>query len=96
MEIDDSLVDKLAHLSKLQFNEEEKKAIKKDLERMIGLVERMNEVDTTGVEPLLHINPAKNILRHDVVENQISTEEAMKNAPDNDGHFFRVPKVIKK
>ena len=96
MNIDEALIDKLAHLSKLQFSAEEKIALQKDLQGMIGLVERMNELDTTGVEPLLHINNARNILRADKVGGQLPTKEALKNAPDNDGQFFRVPKVIRK
>ncbi len=96
MKIDDALFDKLAHLSKLKFNDEEKKSIKEDLQNMIGLIDKMNEADTDGVEPLLHILPTRNILRPDEVGGQVSTNEALKNAPDHSGNYFRVPKVINK
>jgi aspartyl-tRNA(Asn)/glutamyl-tRNA(Gln) amidotransferase subunit C len=96
MEVNDALVEKLAQLSGLYFNEEEKEEIKKDLEKMIGFVDKLNELDTEGVEPLLHMTDNKNIFRDDVVQGSISREEALKNAPETDGVFFQVPKVIKK
>ncbi len=96
MEVNDALVDKLAHLSRLQFNGDEKQEIKKDLERMIAFVEKLNELDLEGVEPLLHMSDEVNVLREDEVKGSISREEALKNAPQHDGKFFKVPKVIKK
>ena len=96
MEVTDQLVDKLAHLSRLSFNDTEKVEIKKDLQSMIAFVEKLNELDTTGVEPLLHMGDAVNVLRTDEVKGSISREEALLNAPIKDGQFFKVPKVIKK
>jgi aspartyl-tRNA(Asn)/glutamyl-tRNA(Gln) amidotransferase subunit C len=96
MEVNDALVDKLANLARLQFNDTEKEAIKNDLQRMIHFVEKLNEVDTTGVEPLLHMSEQVNILREDEVKGSISREEALQNAAVHDKEFFKVPKVIKK
>ena len=96
MEVNDALVQNLAKLARLQFNEQEKEIIKGDLQRMIHFVDKLNELDTTGVEPLLHMTDAINVLREDEVKGSISREEALKNAPDSDGTFFKVPKVIKK
>ncbi len=96
MEVNDAMVDKLAHLSRLQFNEEEKSAIKNDLQRMISFVEKLNELDLENVEPLLHMSDEVNVLREDEIKDSISREEALKNAPLHDEHFFKVPKVIKK
>jgi aspartyl-tRNA(Asn)/glutamyl-tRNA(Gln) amidotransferase subunit C len=96
MEVNDALVQNLANLARLQFNEQEKEIIKKDLQRMIQFVDKLNELNTEGVEPLLHMTDAINVLREDVVQGSISREEALKNAPDTDGTFFKVPKVIKK
>lgn len=96
MEVNDALIEKLAHLSRLEFNEEEKKELKGDLEKMIGFFDKLNELDTTGVEPLLHVSENVNILRKDEVKGEISKEEVFKNAPLHDGAFFKVPKVIKK
>jgi aspartyl-tRNA(Asn)/glutamyl-tRNA(Gln) amidotransferase subunit C len=96
MEVNDSLVERIAHLSRLQFNTEEKESVKNSLQRMISFVEKLNELDTTGVEPLLHMGHNANILRDDKVLGSISRDEGLKNAPLTDGVFFKVPKVIKK
>ncbi len=90
------MVDKLAHLSRLEFNETEKVEIKNDLQRMIGFVEKLNELNLDGVEPLLFMSDEVNVLREDEIKGSISREEALKNAPMHDDQFFKVPKVIKK
>jgi aspartyl-tRNA(Asn)/glutamyl-tRNA(Gln) amidotransferase subunit C len=96
MEVNDALVDKLANLSRLQFDNTEKEGIKKDLQRMIQFVEKLNELDTTGVEPLLHMSEQVNVLREDEVGGSINRAEGLQNAPVHDEQFFKVPKVIKK
>lgn len=96
MELNKEMVDKLAQLSRLDFNETEKESIRKDLEQMIGFVEKLNEIDTTGVEPLTHINENVNSLRKDEVKGSVDTATALSNAPVSEGNFFTVPKVIKK
>ena len=96
MEVNDDLVDKLAHLSRLRFNDAEKAAIKNDLQRMISFVEKLDELNLEGVEPLLHMSGEVNVLRKDEVKGSVSREEVMKNAPLHDEQFFKVPKVIKK
>ena len=96
MEINDDMVDKIAHLSRLHFTEAEKPAIKKDLQQMIQFVEKLNELDTTGVEPLLHMSDNVNVLREDEIKGSIDRETALKNAPVHDEQFFKVPKVISK
>ena len=96
MQVTDELVDKLARLARLSFDENEKKEIREDLQKMIAFVDKLNELDTTGIEPLIHMSKEVNILREDVVEGSVSAEEALKNAPARSGPFFTVPKVIKK
>ena len=96
MEVNDELVDKLAHLSRLSFEPEEKTKIKSDLQQMISFIEKLNEIDTDGVEPLLFMTNEVNVLRNDEVKGSIPREEALKNAPLQDGKFFKVPKVIRK
>jgi aspartyl-tRNA(Asn)/glutamyl-tRNA(Gln) amidotransferase subunit C len=96
MEVNDALVDKLAHLARLKFDASEKEEIKKDLQKMIAFVEKLNELDTTGVEPLLHMSDEINVLREDEVKDSISREDALKAAPAHDEQFFKVPKVIRK
>jgi aspartyl-tRNA(Asn)/glutamyl-tRNA(Gln) amidotransferase subunit C len=94
MEVNDALIENLSNLARLKFDESEKEEIKKDLQRMITFVEKLNELDTTGVEPLLHMSDAINVLREDVLQGSVSREEALKNAPETDGIYFKVPKVI--
>ena len=80
----------------LKFNDAEREEIKSDLEKMIGFVDKLKELDTTGVEPLLHMSANTNMLREDVTGNMLSRQEALQNAPLHDEQFFKVPKVIKK
>lgn len=96
MEVNDALVDKLAHLSKLRFTGAEKQDIKNDLQRMIAFVEKLDELNLEGVEPLLHMSEETNVFRNDEVKGSVSRNEALKNAPEHDEQYFRVPKVIKK
>jgi len=96
MEVNNEMVDKLAHLARLQFSALEKEEIKNDLQKMIQFVEKLNEVDTTGIAPLLHMSDSINVLREDEVKGSIDRLEGLKNAPHQDGTFFKVPKVIKK
>ena len=96
MEVDDALINKLSRLSMLQFNDEEKAEIKSDLQKMISFIDKLQELDTTGVEPLLHMSRNSEVLREDVPSGMISRDEALLNAPLHDGIYFKVPKVIKK
>jgi aspartyl-tRNA(Asn)/glutamyl-tRNA(Gln) amidotransferase subunit C len=96
MEVNDALIDNLSNLARLEFSAEEKEDIKKDLRRMIEFVEQLGALDTSGVEPLLHMSPAINVLREDHPEGSVSREEALANAPDTDGAYFKTPKVIRK
>ena len=96
MEVTGALVDKLANLSRLEFNAADKEEIKNDLQRMISFVEKLDELDLEGTEPLLHMSENVNVLRDDEVKGSITREEALKNAPAHDDKFFKVPKVIKK
>ncbi|MCF3109315.1 Asp-tRNA(Asn)/Glu-tRNA(Gln) amidotransferase subunit GatC [Niabella sp. CC-SYL272] len=96
MEVNESLINKLAHLSKLSFSQEEQLEFRGDLEKMIGFVEKLNELDLKDVEPLMHMSEEINVLRDDEVKGSITREEALLNAPATDGVFFKVPKVIRK
>lgn len=94
MKVDDALIDKLARLSKLEFEVDDKQKFKGDLERMLDFVEKLNEVDTDGVKPLIHVNPERNVYRADRVSEELSQEEALKNSPEHDSFYFKVPKVV--
>ena len=96
MEVNDAMIENLANLARLHFNEEEKQEIKTDLQRMIAFIDKLNELNTDGVEPVLHMSDGTNVLREDEIQGSVSREEGLKNAPESDGVFFKVPKVIKK
>ncbi len=96
MEVNDELVNNIAKLARLEFKDDEKEEIKLDMQKMIAFIEKLNELDTTGIEPLLHMSENVNVLREDEVKGSITREEAFLNAPNHDEQFYKVPKVIKK
>lgn len=96
MNIDDKLVDKLAQLSKLEITNAEKPEIKAKFSKILDLVEKLQELNTDGVEPLIYLTPNQNISRKDVVENMVEKSIALKNGPDKDSDYFKVPKVLNK
>ncbi len=96
MEVNDELVDKVAELARLEFKGSDKEAIKTDMQRILNFVEKLNEVDTDGVEPLIYMTDEHLELRVDDAYNPISQEEALKNAPVKDSDYFKVPKVLNK
>jgi aspartyl-tRNA(Asn)/glutamyl-tRNA(Gln) amidotransferase subunit C len=96
MQVDDKLIEKLAHLSRLEFENESKEEIKKDLTRILAFVDKLNELNTDNVEPLVYMTDEVNVLREDEVKQTISQDEALKNAPKHDSDYFRVPRVVEK
>jgi aspartyl-tRNA(Asn)/glutamyl-tRNA(Gln) amidotransferase subunit C len=96
MQVNDELIDKLATLSRLEFEVEEKRKIKKDLTRILDFVEKINELDLENVEPLIFMGGEVNVLREDEVRKVITQDEALRNAPKHDSDYFKAPKVIGK
>lgn len=96
MQITDELIGKLARLARLNIGNDEHEAVKTDLQRMVSFIDRLNEVDTTGVEPFSHFGDEAPLLRSDVVSGQLTEEEALALAPQKQGSFFTVPKTINK
>jgi aspartyl-tRNA(Asn)/glutamyl-tRNA(Gln) amidotransferase subunit C len=94
MKIDRESLDKIAHLSRLEFDEKDAEKMMSDMTNIVNWVEKLNEVDTTGVEPLTTMSYEINMLRDDEVKEHLSHERALKNAPKKDADYFRVPKVI--
>lgn len=94
--MDEKKIDELAHLARLEFTADQKQSIKADLEKIVAFCDKLREVDTDGVEPLVYLSDAQNVLREDKVSGQLSKEQALKNAPKRDSDYFKVPKVIKK
>ncbi|MDE3057271.1 MAG: Asp-tRNA(Asn)/Glu-tRNA(Gln) amidotransferase subunit GatC [Bacteroidota bacterium] len=87
-------VEHISDLARLEFSEQEKEKFTHQLNDILKYVEKLNELDTSNVEPLSHVIELQNIFRADKVKPSIPTEEALKNAPAKTEEFFKVPKVI--
>lgn len=87
-------VDEIAHLARLEFDANSKEEILNDLNRMLSFIDKLNELDTQNIEPLIYMSNESNILRSDVPEILLTQKEALKNAPKKDSDYFRAPKVI--
>lgn len=96
MKITDEIVDHIAHLSRLEFEGESKKAIMEDMERIVNFMEKLQEVDTDNVEPLIFMTKEINHLREDVAKETVTQDQALQNAPKADSDYFRIPKVLSK
>lgn len=96
MQVDEKLVGRLSELAKLEFNSEEKSEIIKDLNNILQFVDKLKELNTEGIEPLVYLSSQDNKLRADIVKNEISKEDALKNAPLKDSDYIKVPKVLQK
>ena len=87
-------VEHIAKLAKLEFNEDEKAKFTDQFNQILAFMEKLNELDTSKVEPLSHVIELQNVFREDVVKPSSPTENALKNAPAKSDKFFKVPKVI--
>jgi aspartyl-tRNA(Asn)/glutamyl-tRNA(Gln) amidotransferase subunit C len=96
MKIDNETIDKIAHLARLEFENEAKEQIINDMNNMLVFIDKLNELDTSNVEPLIYMSDETNILREDEVKHEITQDEALKNAPEHDSDYFKVPKMIDK
>jgi aspartyl-tRNA(Asn)/glutamyl-tRNA(Gln) amidotransferase subunit C len=95
MEVNDALVENLCKLACLEFDAAGKQEIKNDLQKMIGFVEKLNELELDGVEPLLYMGEETNVLREDIPGLPLVRADALKNAPMADELYFKVPQVVK-
>tara|TARA_B100001758_G_C17968045_1_gene381809 strand:- start:104 stop:394 length:291 start_codon:yes stop_codon:yes gene_type:complete len=96
MEINDKLISKLAELAKLKFNKKAKEVIKSDLKNILVFINKLKEINTEKVNPLVYLTEEINILREDVVNEACKQTEALKNSPLKDSDYFKVPTVLKK
>jgi aspartyl-tRNA(Asn)/glutamyl-tRNA(Gln) amidotransferase subunit C len=94
MQIDNSLILHLEKLARLRLQAEERTQLSHDLTDILKMVDKLQEIDTTGIEPLVYLSPVNNVFRPDEVRNQLSITDSLSNAPKQDGQFFCVPKVI--
>lgn len=94
MKVDQNTVKKIAHLARLEVAEHEQEAVMADMNKILSFMEKLNELDTTGVAPLVYMSDAVNVMRDDLVVQETSHEDALRNAPSKDEDYFRVSKVI--
>ena len=96
MKLDKNTVKRIADLSKLEFTSDETPAILKDMNQMLEFIDQLKELDTTNIDPLIHMTEDENILREDDAITGASQQEALKNAPSKDSTYFKIPKVLGK
>ena len=96
MKIDDKLIADLASLAKLSFNEKSSKNMQDDLKKIIGFIDKLSEINTENVEPLIYLSEELNVLRKDDNIENISQEKALTNAPQKDSDYILVPKILDK
>jgi aspartyl-tRNA(Asn)/glutamyl-tRNA(Gln) amidotransferase subunit C len=92
--IDEAQVRKVAKLARLELNDKEVEEFSGQLSAILDYVERMNQLDTEGIEPLAHCLPIHNVFREDIVKESLGTEKTLANAPQRDETFFKVPKIL--
>lgn len=92
--ITDKTIEYVSTLAKLDLTGEEREGVMRDMSRMLDYIDKLNELDTTGVEPMSHVFPLQNVFREDEVINGDGSEESLKNAPEEKENMFVVPKSI--
>ena len=96
MKVSGELIDKLANLAKIEFGDKAKSDIKNDMNKMLEFVDKLNEINTEGIDPLIFMSEEINVLREDISKETITQKEALKNAPQHDSNYIMVPKVVSK
>lgn len=92
--IDDATIEYVGILAKLELSDEEKEQAKKDMGSMLDYIDKLGELDTTGIEPMSHVFPVQNVFREDVVTNGDESEKTLCNAPEQKDNMFVVPKTV--
>ncbi len=92
--ITDETIDYVGILAKLKLSEQEREDAKADMQKMLDYIEKLNELDTAGVEPMTHVFPVKNVFREDVVVNGDDREQMLANAPEQRDGQYQVPKTV--
>ena len=87
-------VERVAQLARLELSPEERERMREQLDRILGYIDKLRQLDTAGVEPTSHAVPMVNVFREDELRPCLSAEEMLANAPDRSGEFFRVPRII--
>tara|TARA_Y100000746_G_C15426571_1_gene416622 strand:+ start:517 stop:819 length:303 start_codon:yes stop_codon:yes gene_type:complete len=96
IKVDDKLVANLSKLAKLKFDKNSSEKMKSDLRKMLEFVDAISQINTDKVDPLIYLSDEVNVLRNDNITNEISQKDALKNSPQKDSDYFKVPTVLKK
>ena len=96
MKVTNEIIDHISFLARLEFNGNEKKEIREDMEKIILFMQELQKVDTSNIKPLISISKNVNVLRKDEAKKSIVKKQAFVNAPKNDSDYFRISKVLKK
>ena len=96
IKITDKLIADLSSLAKLKFDKASAQTIKSELKLILGFVDTISRINVDKIEPLIYLNEELNILRNDTVKNEVLQKDALKNAPQKDSDYFKVPTVLKK
>ncbi|MGH7816114.1 MAG: Asp-tRNA(Asn)/Glu-tRNA(Gln) amidotransferase subunit GatC [Candidatus Binatia bacterium] len=94
MKLSRAEVERVAVLARLLLTEDEATQLTRELDAILGYMDKLNEIDTANVEPFSHATDAANAFREDRVTNQPNADALLANAPDRDATFFKVPKII--
>ncbi len=94
MKVDKETLYKLAHLARIEIDPKDEKTLLSDLEEILTWIQKLEELDTSSIEDYPHMSHERNVFREDLASNELTREEALKNAPSHDEQFFRVPKVL--
>lgn len=96
MNLDEKTIYKIADLARIHIDENDVETLIPEMNKILSFMEKLNELDTSNVKPLVYMNEARNVWRDDVVKQEISTAEGLKNAAKHSNQFFMVPKIIEK
>jgi len=96
MNLDEKTIHKIADLARIHVNDKEVETLIPEMNKILSFMEKLNELDTSSVKPLVYMNEATNVWREDVVKQEIATVDGLKNAAKHNESFFMVPKIIEK
>ena len=96
IKVDDKLVTNLSKLAKLKFDKNSSEKMKSDLRKMLEFIDAISQINTDKVDPLIYLSDEVTVLRNDIITNEISQKDALKNSPQKDSDYFKVPTVLKK
>jgi aspartyl-tRNA(Asn)/glutamyl-tRNA(Gln) amidotransferase subunit C len=94
MKVDKETIRKIAHLARLDFEEKAEESMLQNMNKILDWVEKLKEINTDNVQPLIHMSDEVNVMREDIAKNNLKHEEALINAPKKDSDYFRVPKFL--